>query len=250
MNETLRGMLIANAGILLEYRDTKILVDGLYRVTDNPFSDIPPDVLRRLLDGEPPYDGVDWLLFTHRHSDHFSAELALEYARRRRPRGLLLPPGDWEAQSRLRARLAELRVPCALPGGGEERTLAPGVTVRSLLTRHLDRQYWEVPHACLLLTLGEKRVLFTADADYTLETFPGLPPLDAVFVNPLFFRALRAGRFFRGSLPAKAVCVYHIPFPEDDRGRMRPALKRDVERWPPERGRVVLFTEPGRWEEL
>ena len=79
-----------------------------------------------------------------------------------------------------------------------------------------------MPHACLLLTLGEKRVLFTADADYTLETFPGLPPLDAVFVNPLFFRALRTGRFFQGALPARTICVYHVPFPEDDRAGCAP----------------------------
>lgn len=250
MDETLHGMLIANAGILLEYRGTKILIDGLYQVTDNPFSDIPPDILRRLLDGEPPYDGVDCLLFTHRHSDHFSAELTLEYTQRRRPKTLLLPPGVWESQSWPRDYLAEQGIPYVLPSCMDERTLVPGVTVRSFSTRHLDKQYWEVPHSCLLLTLGEKRVLFTADVDYTSETFPGLPPLDAVFVNPLFFRALRAEKFFHGILPAKAVCVYHIPFPEDDCGQMRPTLKRDVERWPPERGKVILFTEPGRWEEL
>ena len=250
MDETLRGMLIANAGILLEYRNTKLLIAGLYRVTDNPFSDIPPDTLRRLQDGEPPYDGVDFLLFTHGHSDHFSAELVQEYAQRRQPKGLFLPPGDSEARRRLRACLDEWGVSCIPPDGPEEWTLAPGVTVRSLPPRHLDRRYWDVPHACLLLTLGEKRVLFTADADYTLETFPGLPPLDAVFVNPLFFRALRTGRFFQGALPARTICVYHVPFPEDDRGGMRAALERDVEHWPPERGKVLLFTEPSHWLEL
>ena len=36
-----------------------------------------------MLAGEPPFDGVDTLLFTHGHPDHFSPERLMQYLRYR-----------------------------------------------------------------------------------------------------------------------------------------------------------------------
>lgn len=41
MENMVRATLISNAGLLLEYREVKLLVDAIYHTTD-PFSTPPP----------------------------------------------------------------------------------------------------------------------------------------------------------------------------------------------------------------
>ena len=212
-----------------------------------PSAYLPPDTAAALRDGLPPYDGIDYLAFTHDHSDHFSAEAAADYLRAHPVKGVLLPRTDTPACRRLQEQLAAQGIPWAAAGEAPV-TLRPepGVTIQTLPTRHLDRRFWGVPHTALLVTLGEKRFLFTADADYTKETFPGLPPLRAAFLNPLFFHALCTGRFFRGALPAETLCVYHIPFPADDDGGLRQLLAGDLRRGNLPCGDVRLLAESGQ----
>ena len=38
----IRVTLLANAGVLIRYRDTALLLDGLFGRKDNPFSLLPP----------------------------------------------------------------------------------------------------------------------------------------------------------------------------------------------------------------
>ena len=90
MENMVRATLISNAGLLLEYRGVKLLVDAIYHTTD-PFSNPPPAVWSAMLAGEPPFDGVDTLLFTHDHPDHFSPERLMQYLRYRTVRQVVLP---------------------------------------------------------------------------------------------------------------------------------------------------------------
>ncbi len=60
---------IGNAGFMISVGDKKILVDAL---VEEPV--LPSDVTEPLLAAAPPFDGVDLILATHSHFDHFSAE--------------------------------------------------------------------------------------------------------------------------------------------------------------------------------
>lgn len=248
MEDMVRATLIANAGLLLEYRGVKLLADAICRAADS-FSGPPPAVWSAMLAGEPPFDRIDALLFTHDHPDHLSPERLTEYLRRRPVKQVLLPPVE--------ARHLELLQPFLEERGIRRLLLTPemhmadfrllsGISVRPYFTRHIDRAFWNVPHCCYLLSFGEKRVLLTADADYTQETFQPVAsvPLKAVFVNPLFFNALQARRFFKGTLNPDILCVYHVPFPQDDLRRIRPELARNVCRWDLKRGRTAVLCDP------
>lgn len=245
----IQATLLANAGILLCYGNTTMLVDGIYGREPHYFSNLKRGVWEQMLQGEAPFESIDYLLFTHDHPDHFSAEMIVEFLRERPVKGVFLPDSPVIRESGLDTFLAERKIPfvcLSREAGNAAYRVASGVTVRAIPTRHLDKKFQDVQHLCYLLTFGEKSLLFTADADYTQERFESIRrffPLRAAFINPLFFGALRHGRFFSGELDTQLTCVYHVPFAGDDPVNMRSTLVRDVAEWPKEKGEIAVLDE-------
>ncbi len=249
MEQALRVTLVANAGLLLEYDGTTLLLDGIYGREGHPFSNLSDDVWRRMLNAEHPFEKIDYLLFTHAHPDHLSPEMTLKFLERRGVKGVFLPDTRSVRQSGLVSWLERSGTPAVLLSDATNRAayrIEPQIEARPFRTRHLDGAYADVRHFCYLLDFGGKRVLITADADYVHEDFAALNEthLRAVFVNPLFFSALRTGRFFHGRLDTEAVCVYHIPFREDDAAGMRGRLARAFALWRAELPDAILLSEP------
>lgn len=255
MDSTLRIALVSNAGLLITYQNTSLLIDGLYEENGHPFSNLSAEVRQDLLEGQGCFRKLDYLLFTHAHPDHFSPELTGEFLRRRPVKGLFLPKPHTAAEETLAETLRERRIPCVMLSAQTDHAayrIEPEITVRAFQTLHLDAKFREVPHFCYLLTFGEKNILLTADVDYTTETLAAAAayPLDGAFVNPLFFGALSRRKFFKGTLNAQTIFVYHVPFPEDDSMKMLPALRRDREAWHTAACPAVILCERGQEIEL
>lgn len=62
---------INNSGILFTSGNEKILVDALYQGVDE--WTVPENILKSMQQGVPPFDGIDLVLTTHTHQDHFDA---------------------------------------------------------------------------------------------------------------------------------------------------------------------------------
>jgi L-ascorbate metabolism protein UlaG (beta-lactamase superfamily) len=69
-----RVTFVHNTGFLITVGDKRILIDLLYE-------GYPGGVLKPVVDSQPPFDGVDLILATHEHLDHFSPDLVLGYMR-------------------------------------------------------------------------------------------------------------------------------------------------------------------------
>ena len=50
-------MLVANAGIMIEYNSQQILIDALHE-GHRLFPATPPEAIRQLLDGKPPFKSI------------------------------------------------------------------------------------------------------------------------------------------------------------------------------------------------
>ena len=249
MEAALRVTLVANAGLLLEYDGATLLLDGIYGREGHPFSNLSDEVWHRLLAAEHPFEQIDYLLFTHAHPDHLSPEMTLKFLKRRRVKGVFLPDTRTVRESGLTVYLAGNGTPAVLLSDATDHAayrVEPEIEVRAFRTLHLDKEFERVRHFCYLLTFGQKRVLFTADVDYVHEEFLqlGSEPLRAAFVNPLFFNVLRTGKFFHGALNAETICVYHVPFRQDDSMGMRKRLHHDLELWSDDHPPALTLTEP------
>jgi L-ascorbate metabolism protein UlaG (beta-lactamase superfamily) len=233
MDTQVRVTLVANAGVLLRYRDTAILLDALFSEEEAPYCAASPAVTEKLLCGEPPFEQIDYVLFTHLHADHFSEAATREFLSRRQIRGLVLPASG---QSDFPSFVKETGTPCSVLTEHTRETLfrlSAEIQITAFRTLHLDRKYHDIPHFCYLIAFGEKKLLFTSDADYTEESFAFLreETVTAAFVNPMFFSDLRRRRFFRGSLPAENIVVYHLPFPADGEQLQR-MFAQNLRTWP------------------
>lgn len=247
MDSPIQVTLVANAGLLLRYQDASILLDALFSGESCSFCAPSPATRERLLHGDPLFDSVDYVLFTHLHEDHFSEALTREFLLSHRVKGLMLPSSARLEQQGFFDFVKESGIPCHVLTGDTckaEFRLSDTIRISAFRTLHLDEKYRDVLHFCYLISCGEKRLLFTSDVDYTREQFSflGAEPLRAAFVNPLFFSDLQRRRFFHGRLPAETIVVYHLPFSEKKAGPLQRMFSRSLQAWP-ENGPTVIVLE-------
>lgn len=70
---------IANAGVMVVSGDVKIVFDPLFREDFDQYELAPVTMQRQLVQGMPPFDGIDAVFVSHSHDDHFDPELMLEF---------------------------------------------------------------------------------------------------------------------------------------------------------------------------
>lgn len=67
----LRVTFVGNAGFLIECGGKKILIDALYRAGVPGYDILSSELQNRIETAQAPFDGVDLVLATHVHNDHF-----------------------------------------------------------------------------------------------------------------------------------------------------------------------------------
>lgn len=192
----LRGTLLCNAGLALEYENALLLVDVLNRAS-GPFYGLPKETARKLQALEPPYDRLCGLYFTHTHPDHC----------------------DLEAAARFRA--AWPQIPVFLPEDHPETgTLAMG-SFRLEYARfpHAPMPQETPPHVVTWIQAGERTLYLASDAALDCDAhrrFWNGRRADAAFWNAMYLsrpetRALLAEG-------AKRSYIYHMPADHQDTG--------------------------------
>jgi L-ascorbate metabolism protein UlaG (beta-lactamase superfamily) len=71
---------VGNAGFLITINDKKILIDALFSGFSGAYI-LPREIQDKLALGQPPFDGIDLILTTHSHGDHFDASLVRRFLR-------------------------------------------------------------------------------------------------------------------------------------------------------------------------
>jgi len=212
---------IANEGFLIAAGSSKVLIDALH---ENPwaYENTPEDVLESMSAGEPPFDGVDLLIASHHHADHFSAHLVQPYLAQR-------PEITFISSQHAVDTLAEFagdgyesiagQVLNVTPEwGASEEVMVDGITVRLLTLNHAgpDREEGPVLTLGSLVKLGGRTILHLADmvdvttADYLVGYGLAGEEIDVLFLDHFFLLGEIGPDLVRDHINPKHIVMMHL----------------------------------------
>ena len=208
---------VANMGVLVSSGDTKVLVDALFDKPNPDYRAPTPETLDKIMKGEAPFDGLDLVLVTHDHPDHFDAALAVRFLEARSEPVLVAPQDAVEAMRRAAADWPRIE-PRVVPVGlevGEKRSLdVKGVPVTACRTLHSgDRD--SPMNLMYLFEIDGRRVWHEGDPNGRCEIFEafGLEDarLDLAVVHFWYPLEPNCARFLQEDLEAGHIAIGHLP---------------------------------------
>ena len=186
---------VSNSGFLLESEGLKILIDALPGSYDSDYIQLSAENQAVLENAEAPFDGVDVVLATHFHHDHFGAESVLRYLRANPVASFV---GTEQAIEQVR-RMTQghesmtARLHTAAPPAGGSVAVShfghSGLRITAIDMHHgLDREPL-VENNAYLVEMGNWRILHVGDTEITTQEFDRFDlngPVDVALVPPWF----------------------------------------------------------------
>lgn len=216
----LRVTYVANEGFLVSVGDAKVLIDALH---ENPwgYANTPEEVRSMMAEGSPPFDGVDLLIASHLHTDHFTPSLVHAYLKSQPGVafvGARATVGTmWDSVG---ATVGEVegQIREVNPEWGESRVVevADGIRARFLTLNH--RPADQDPFLTLgsLVTLQGRTILHLADLvpessapfleEYGLEE----EKIDVLFADPYFVTSADGQRLIREVIQPAHLVMMHL----------------------------------------
>ena len=236
---------IANEGFLVSVGEDKLLLDALH---ENPrgYTNTPIEVREMLAKAEIPFQGIDLLVASHPHADHFSPGLVYAYLRQNPEVSFaattatmeLLRDSTGAALQAVSGQLEEIN-----PPWGESEALPFGDLgeARFLTTNHMPEE--QAPYLTLatLAKIGGRTILHLADlfpptSARLLEGY-GLEGerIEVLFADPWFVVSSEGEHLIRNVIQPSNLVLMHIR--PDDWEEQRDEV---MAVWPD----VIVFQEP------
>lgn len=241
--------LIANAGILIQYENIKILLDGIQSEGNFPFSKTPSEVLEQMLSGHSTlYNDIDYILFSHTHPDHFTPSLTAQYICKNKVKRLIFPDTNCSKMQELYAALKQSETPYwtfkMLRKKIHHYRLSEKISVFSLCTQHMPQLFAQDLCQALLFNIDGTNLLFMSDCSCKetnlLKIFREVN-IHTVFINPYFYHDANGRKLLQNELCPQQTVIYHIPFAADDKINIRALTRQDANKYPC--SHLTLFNE-------
>ena len=235
---TVKIRFIANSSVLIDVGDCRLLIDGLYG--NNPFfTPIRKEMKKAVFGMNSEYRDIDYLIFTHRHTDHFDAAYINEYVRNNNVKAVFATPASLDPNAYLedRRRLDECEKRNILHeiSFDTDNSVSFNLTDKIILTYynmdHLDKNTYPIPNAGVKIETDGSQLFFAGDADYSNDNarmFEQLQALDCIFITPLFLQH-SAGRAIINKINPKRIVIYHLPDESYDNTSVLSICKRALE---------------------
>ena len=183
----------ANAGVLLEFQDCSLLIDGVCQEL-TPYVGTPENI-RKGLEITPP----DAVLYTHYHNDHYEKGYALNYTN---------------------TTLRPVYGPEFAVSGKIKNT-----SIKAVETAHIGKP--DVPHVSYIIS-GEKCIWMLGDASFEHVKKQGLFPKPQVIILPFAYVISKSAWKWVKELEAEKVIVVHLPKKENDPHRLWKAMEETL----------------------
>ncbi|MGD9100655.1 MAG: SUMF1/EgtB/PvdO family nonheme iron enzyme [Anaerolineae bacterium] len=238
---------IGNAGFLIASSDDKVLVDALYRGCCG--YTIPSERRTLMEQALPPFDGVDLILTTHVHADHFDP-LVVGAHLENNPHAILVSteqvvnqlrsvfPGFDDVRDRARA--------VQLTEGERTQATLNGIELEMLNLPHSpDADGGRPEHMGFLFSVGGVKLLHLGDSEATLSELRvyQLPDenIDVAFVPYPYLIERGNHKAVREGIQAKQIIATHLAVA----GESREWICDSIEAYFPEA--VVFHAEMEKW---
>lgn len=227
-------LLTANAGVLINYRNKKILVDALHDDSATRFSWVPEVVLQQVVSGEGPFSNTDVVLVTHDHPDHYSKKWTKRLLERNPGIQAVMPMQDFADRKNVHV----------LSRPKEEIRVA-GVEITCKRLRHDGPQYASVTNYGYMLNVNGLRIMLLGDGEIDEEAITafmdGFVP-DLALLNFPFLALQRGREIMQRIICAKQTIFYHLPEPADDsNGYTRATQKIFQRKYPNDPSMSLLY---------
>jgi len=250
-NKKINVTLLANTGIIIQYEEYKFLIDGLHKSSSTSFSGISKPVLTQLLEADKPlFNNIRYLLFTHLHGDHFSAEYTADFLKKHKL-DVSFFPSELNKKHKSLRRIIEEKSAVTYYFDmelGEKKiiNIDDNFSLTVFPSLHAGKQYKDVENYCYLFNFAGKKLFIVSDSDYDVEYFKEMlknEEIDILFVNPLFINNPRGREVITKAISPKKLIVYHIPFKEDDKYKLRKMVSRDLEKYEESLPETVVLSD-------
>jgi len=238
---------VGNEGFLLTADAGKVLIDALYREGVAGYAVHAPELRAGLEAATPPFDGVDLVLATHFHADHFDAEAVGEHLAAN-PRAIFV--STEQAVDRMRSSypgFAEIegRVRAVYPEEGKKQTVdvpADGISLRVLNLHHGRGR--PIQNLGFLVEVGGVRFLHVGDTEADADDFAiydlDEEKIDAAFLPHWHLRSAAGAAMVNEQIAPRRVILMHLEPAKAAPGDGSPELRRIRERFP----EIVAITRP------
>lgn len=232
MNE-IKIISTANAGMLIDFGKEKMLIDAFHSEKYDIYSSVSPDLFEEVLANEAFAD-PDIMFFTHRHPDHFSAEMTAK-AVQLWPETTVILPENTKASPERPENKALTADALHSSGLGNVRFLSErkeefrlgDLSLCFVRLPHENEIYSDVPHYGMFAEVNGITVFDPADCEIAAEELIDLTYGRKINVAILNFPwiTLRRGRdFVKKILQPEHIVICHLPDPAmDELGYMKAA---------------------------
>ncbi len=208
---------IDNAGFLITSGEYKILIDALFDA-DVYSSSTPEEILRQMIEGDPPFDGVDLILITHDHTDHFWPDYVLEFMQNNPGPILVSTKAVVDHMMTKDASLEDRMIPIDLAEGETEELVAAGIELEAL---NISHGIPDLINLGFIINLPEVKLFHTGDMSAEdvnlsdLMTF-GLhrKRIDVAFLPLYLFEDVKFQAHIEQGIQAKHLIPMHYPCDE------------------------------------
>jgi L-ascorbate metabolism protein UlaG (beta-lactamase superfamily) len=196
--------------------DSKVLIDALFDKPNPEYRAPAAGVLDKILSGVAPFDGLDAVLVTHNHPDHFDPALAVRFLERV-PGPVLLAPADAVAEMRRTADdwagIEARVVPVDIKVGEKTERRLGRIPVAVFRTLHGQQE--SPMNLMVLFELGGWRVFHEGDSPGRIEDFRAMglggDPVDLALVHFWFPLDPGCARFLQEVLKPGHIALTHLP---------------------------------------
>ncbi|MEP1094658.1 MAG: MBL fold metallo-hydrolase [Cyclobacteriaceae bacterium] len=214
-SQTLELWPIANEGVMVKVDDQQVIIDGLFKSTYPKFASTPASIYKQLQKGIRPYNNVELILASHKHSDHFTVpeiagilkdtEQTHFYANEEMAEEMRTSP-IWNMVSE---RMTEFSY-------AQETVYALGsINVQTFPILHARKKPSEMMNTAHVITINGFKVMHVGDATYGQQDLIDLNlselDLDVLILPYWFVRDQEGQSFVAKYLPARKYYINHIP---------------------------------------